>query len=265
MITYNVTSLICKTFNMTRYSGTFSATTSNASNSTNTTSTAAATTPVIFYKYVDNYSLQTASLVYHWPFNGNMNDIVSGANGFGAVNYAYTYDRLQAPYSALYLNSGYVRLPALGYITGDFTLAAWVYVYTSVEGARLIEFNSPLATDWLTFHLSYSGNLAFSLCSPTSPQSYSSTPVINSGVAIPLNSWHHVAYTVASAAANVYLDGVLKKTTTAYQPRYFTRSTSFIGASNYTSATPNAVIDDLKIFNQAFGLTDILRVLNSYY
>jgi len=67
-------------------------------------------------------------LFYYWPFDSNLNDVISGANLFGGSNYSFTLDRFNSSNAALSLINGYLLLPQGIYFNGDYTLTVWIRI-----------------------------------------------------------------------------------------------------------------------------------------
>ena len=66
-----------------------------------------------------------AYLNYYWPLNNNYNDIVSGATLTNPTQVSFSFDRLNRANSALYLNKGFMNVPAI-YLNTDYTISAWI-------------------------------------------------------------------------------------------------------------------------------------------
>jgi hypothetical protein len=99
-------------------------------------------------------------------------------------------------------------LPQLGLYSTNFTVEAWIYItaYTAGQGGVIITGYHLGGNQTTTFILSVSATGALIVSDAGS--------VI--GNTVPLNSWHHVAFTYTSSSTTVqlYLDGVSQGTST---------------------------------------------------
>ncbi len=72
--------------------------------------------------------------------------------------------------------------------------------------------------------------------------------------------------TLTGNILNIYIDGVSRGSGTASLPRAVTRTTAYIGRSNWSGdGLAVAYVDDLKIFNRSLTDFELQRVMNSYY
>ena len=118
---------------------------------------------VILEKFNKDFSSVNAFLTNHWPFNNNFNDIISGANIFNGINYAFTKDRLNSDLSAVYLNNGYLQVPAGIYFNGDLTISLWIKIFQYTSNCRILEFalSSGISTE--TVFMGISGKVFYLL------------------------------------------------------------------------------------------------------
>ena len=121
MLSYKINT--CKLFNTVRYSLTIST-----------------TGPFLFEKFSPDFSLINAYLTNHWPFNNNLNDIISGANLYGGLGNSFATDRLNQQLSAIYLNNQYLQVPSGIYFKTDFTVSVWVKTFRLANWDRIIDF-----------------------------------------------------------------------------------------------------------------------------
>ena len=108
---------------------------------------------VLLTKYIDDMSSINANLINHWPFNNNLNDIIGGSHMINGINYVFSTDRLNTPYSAVYLNDGYIQIPDGIYFNGDFTISVWVKIHTHRYCSRIVDFGGTARTDNVCFGL----------------------------------------------------------------------------------------------------------------
>jgi hypothetical protein len=111
--------------------------------------------------------------------------------------------------------------------TGDYTLEWWHY---------------QTASGWvLVYDQNYDGDQGLSIWIDPN---LAIAPYVNGGTAdstssnaISLNTWHHIAVVRSGSAVNIYVDGVLKKTSTILAVNIGTMSQPFSIASTYTNNT----------------------------
>ena len=210
---------------------------------------------------------ESRNLQHHWPFNGNLNDIVSGANLIGASNAGFITDRRGSSSSALNLNNGYLTAPAARYFTGNFTISMWLKPQTQTSAGnyhRLIDFSNGDAKDSIMFCLL--NNLTpRPLIAVMNNGGVSSFPISNT--LVQTNVWSHLAATLQGTLATLYLNGEVVAQGAQQVPNNVVRRQNFIGRGvNPTSGrTLLTDLDDLRIFNRSLSQAEIQKVLNSYY
>jgi hypothetical protein len=80
----------------------------------------------------------------------NLTDVIGGAYLFGGSNYSFVPDRFCSLNSAIYLNKGYLQVPAGVYFSGDFTLTAWIYLKSYQSYSRIFDFGNGEGKDNFT-------------------------------------------------------------------------------------------------------------------
>jgi hypothetical protein len=213
--------------------------------------------PYLFEKTVPNYSPIDAYLTNYWPFNNNLNDIVSEANINTGSGYGFGTDRLNSQNSALNLAPGYLQLPAGVYFKGDFTISLWVNPTQISNYGRIIDCgNGPGSYNILIALMPY-------ICScNTGCQN-----IHANNNPLTLGKWQHLAYTIKGSSAILYLNGNVVAQGVQNAPISVTRSKCYIGRSNWGAdpQTINVLLDDFKIFNVSLTQSQIIGLINSYY
>ena len=144
----------------------------------------------------------------------SLSDIVGGANLYNGVSYSFTTDRFGNANSAIYLNNGYLQVPPGVYFSGDFTVTAWIYLYTSASTSRIFDFASSSSNN----HVWFTTNLQTCILNG------GTWSCINSGASILQNVWYHVAFVLSGTTRYVYLNGDLLDSGTLYVPNSVTRN-----------------------------------------
>lgn len=92
------------------------------------------------------------------------------------------------------------------------------------------------------------------------------TQSLVSNTALPNTKWHNIAVTYGANTLNIFIDGVLDKTTTISIPPASTTSTFSIGAQYINKLTINNLwkgdIDELRMWNRVVSPTEIRFVMN---
>ena len=200
---------------------------------------------------------QTDSLIAYYPFNGNCNDTMGNHNGTTSLNgISYTTGINNASNSAIKiteLNDGYVNLgndSALQFKNeGQYTLSLWVKMSTS-SSYRAILVKASEYDHWdygITANsgLPYTGKGLMDL--------YASS-YINDG------EWHHLVASYDNGHHKLYVNGVLE----VDQPNKSINESSgnlILGVKGDAfSNNYDGDVDELKIFNKALDITDIVNL-----
>jgi hypothetical protein len=221
----------------------------------------------LFEKKIQNYnSSLTDYLTYYWPFNNGLTDIVSGIKliGGSTTGKSFSDDRMNKDFSALYLQNAYYNLPTGIYLYGNCTVTIWVKLETITLWSNFLVIGTSGGIDsantiWLGFSYSDSGKPFIRACN-----SYTISPV-----ALKTKKWYHIAYTYLGKTTTIYINGKQAvQNPSDCSAANVIRSYNNIGAYNDAGVInhhPNAVIDDLKMFNKTLSETEILKEIKSYY
>lgn len=202
-----------------------------------------------WYYWVVNYD---SSLTNYWPINNDLIDLIGGAT-FTSTTPGWSLNRFNTSGGASRVNSvsNYLKLPSGVYFTGDMTFMGWVYMFTCSGYMRYLDCG--VGTSY-TVMLSLSGSVCY--------------PYINFGSNKPVSvswstgKWHHAAMTVSGTTAQFYMNGVSSLTTSVTPPANVTRTSCYIGKSNWNDPYANASFDEIKIYNRALSAAEILADLN---
>jgi hypothetical protein len=160
----------------------------------------------------------------------NLSDPVGGADLYNGLSYSFTTDRFGNANSAIYFNSGYLQVPPGIYFAGDFTVTAWIYLYSYESFSRIFDFASSVSSDnvllgmydttsALTANILNGGS--YSTLEGDSYVYYYSGPTL-----IQLNAWYHVAFVLSGTTGNLYLNGILLRSGTLFVPNRVTRDSN---------------------------------------
>jgi hypothetical protein len=216
--------------------------------------------PCLFEKVIPNYSSINAYLTNYWPFNNNLNDVISGLNLYGGSGGSFTSDRLNQQSSALLLNPGYLLFPPSIYFKGDMTISVWVKPNSVIGFARVIDCGNGASLNNLI--LSLKGQSGPYICSCNT-----GCVNIHSVKQLQVGKWYHFAYTIEGTLAKLYVNGNIWAQGTQGSPISVTRSKCYLGRSNWNADPQSiyALVDDLKFFNKSLTETEVKKVMNNYY
>jgi hypothetical protein len=184
----------------------------------------------------------------------NLSDVVGGANLFGGSNYSFTNDRFCSPNSAIYFNHGYLQVPTGVYFSGNFTMMAWIYLKTYQFWTRIFDFGNGPVSD----------NIYLSMIETTSNMQAciyegSSYALINPPSVINLNNWYFISFVLSRTTGYIYVNGNLVANGTLNIPNNITRTSNYIGKSNWDAPSADAIYDEFKIYQVALSSDDIMN------
>jgi autotransporter-associated beta strand protein len=170
----------------------------------------------------------------------------------------------------------FVTLPA-GITTNltDFTIATWVYLNgTQGYWSRLFDFGAGVTNSagWPMRYMflcpsAGSINFTISVGSDQVENGYSPAQSVTTASVLPINSWHHVAVTLAGTTCSIYVDGVLagSGTITITPSQLGTTTQNCIGRSQWTS-DPYLIgrVDDFRIYNGALSAAQLAALVAAY-
>jgi signal transduction histidine kinase len=214
-----------------------------------------------------------SNLVAYWRFNESAGPVATDATVHGHSGALVNGPTWVAscvppvPGAALSLNDAgrtnqYLTVPAGVWFDREFTIEAWVYQRSYQFSSCLLDFGNGSAGDNLVAFLS------FEITGLPVLAGYNgefSTNIQRSSVwsrkKIPLHTWTHVAFTrETNGVGRIYLDGAPVAMGALYAPRAVQRTNNFIGRSNWPyRAGPDAIIDDVRLWNVARSAEDIRR------
>jgi hypothetical protein len=181
---------------------------------------------------------------------------------YSCVNTQLAPDRFNNPQSALYLNTGYCKVPPGVYFNGgSFTISAWVHQVQASACSRLLDFANDACSDFTGVGLScYNGQCpAFSIWRGTS-----SPGDLIATCSIPLTVWAHLAVAYDGTNAYFYINGTLCGSKAFLPPNNVVRQNCFIGRSCWYPNQPdvNAIYDNIKIYNRSLTSQEIAQDMN---
>jgi hypothetical protein len=182
-------------------------------------------------------------LTNSWSMS-NLTDEIGGADLYNGLNYSFTCDRYNEPNSSVYLDDGYLQIPAGNYFLYDFTITAWVYIISYTYNSIIFDFGNLNNTDSI-FTFIADGTYA----SISNPKGSNSTIY---AFLIRLRQWYHIAFVLYRYRGYLYINGVLVSNGTITIPSIVLRESNFFGRSNQINSNRiNAILDDIKLYRGA--------------
>ena len=139
-----------------------------------------------------------------------------------------------------------------------FTTSVWVNAKSKTNWARVFDFSvSGGNTHNIIFAIFRDATSA-----PAFRIYSGSYTTLSSNTNMVLNQWIHLAVTFDGSLASFYYNGKLSGSSTQNQPSNLTRSTNYIGKSNWAQdALANAVYDELRIYNRVLTQNEIYSLM----
>ena len=138
-----------------------------------------------------------------------------------------------------------------------FTLEGWVKlrslssaatVIGQMNGGRVLPFESYVNTD---------GTVSFEVGNATENSKLTSSSKLQ------LNKWHHLAFVYASNTMKIFIDGAEKATGSAVVPASDIVNNFIIGNRSDFNRPLNGLIDEVRVWNKARTVQEILSSMNS--
>ena len=171
-------------------------------------------------------------------------------------------DRRGRANSAVYVNSGYAYIDANSVsFVGDYTVAAWVAVQTSVGCSKILNCGvNPGNT--LVWSLNWCNGLGHSIeifsGGGKIVEVWDSPNLAGLG-------WVHIAITQSGTTAYVYRNGVNMASGSQYSPNVPAGYGScWFGRSLWGDGSINSYVDDLWFFSRYLSSSEITTVMNYY-
>ena len=156
--------------------------------------------------------------------------------------------------TAVKLNGGeYINLPT-GIVSGlsDFTVSAWVNPASDDTWARVFDFGTGTTVNmFLTVNAGGAG-LRFAITTGGG----GAEQRLTGGGQLPLNTWSHVAVTLAGTTGTLYLNGTAVATNpnmTLPPSALGNTNQNWIGRSQYPDPMLNAAVDDFNLYDLALS------------
>jgi hypothetical protein len=150
----------------------------------------------------------------------------------------------------------HIELPA-GVVSGlaDFTIAAWINPVTTTTWSRIFDIGTGTSVYmFLTVSAGAGPRFAITTAGNGAEQQ------LNSTSPLPLDSWSHIAVTLAGDTGTLFINGVAVATNTAmtHRPAELGSTTrSWIGRSQFADPFLNATVDDFHVYDHALSAAEV--------
>jgi hypothetical protein len=173
------------------------------------------------------------------------------------LNVGFSTDRFNNSNSSLSLTYGYCELPTGIYLSGDYSIMAWVRVKQNIPNAKLFDCGNSRNDD-LEVSLSSGAQLGSPYIAYTG-QGWG-TPDYTSSTQLPLDEWHYLAAIAQGNTLLLYIDAnLVVNGSLPFQANGVSRVDCYVGRCNWYPGQADAYadFDDLRIFNRALSQNEI--------
>jgi Concanavalin A-like lectin/glucanases superfamily/F5/8 type C domain/NPCBM-associated, NEW3 domain of alpha-galactosidase/Trehalase len=155
----------------------------------------------------------------------------------------------------------YVNLPD-GIVSSlhDFTVSTWVKPAANPQWSRVFDFGSG-TNSYMFLSLSNGSGLRFAITTDGG----NNEQRLDTPSALPLNTWSHVAVTLAGTTATIWVNGmaVVTRNDVTLAPVDLGHTTQdYIGKSQYNDPYADATFDDFQIYDHALTPSQIADLAN---
>lgn len=195
-------------------------------------------------------------IVAHYQFESNTLDSTKNLN-HSAIFGGTSFVEGKVGSKAISLNgtNAFVKLPANFANQKEITIATWVYWNGSTNGQRIFDFGNGQNEYMYLSPKVVLGGLRFAIKSGGSEQQLNAP-------ALPTGKWSHLAVTLGSAGAGLYINGeiVAASNTIKIIPLDFKPVLNYIGRSQSNYPLLNGKVDDFRVYNYALSASEIIGI-----
>lgn len=194
-------------------------------------------------------------MVAHLQFDGNTMDSTINLNhsaSYGTIS--YTTGKVGS--QAISLNgTSTLQLPATVANYKELTIATWVYWNGITSWQRIFDFGNDQTQYMFLTPKTGTGQMRFTIKNGGTEQTLNTT-------VMPYVKWTHVAVTLNSTGAHMYVNGLLAAESSAITINSldFKPVQNYIGRSQFSDPLFNGNIDDFRVYNYALSATEIAQI-----
>jgi Fibronectin type 3 domain-containing protein len=194
-------------------------------------------------------------MVAHLQFDGNTMDSTINMNhgaAYGSVSFAAA--KIGSGSASLNGATSFIQLSPYLANQKEITISVWVYWKGGAAWQRIFDFGND-QTQYMFLTPSSSSGMRFAIKNGGAEQ------VLNTTI-LPTYKWTHVAVTLSSSGASMYINGVLATSSTAVtiSPLDFKPILNYIGRSQFSDPLLNGNIDDFRVYNYALSASEVAQL-----
>ncbi len=202
----------------------------------------------------------------HWKFNETSGttavDSIAARNGTLNAGASFTPGKFSNSV-ALNGSGSFVSLPSgvVSSLSGNFSIAAWVYVNANGTWARVFDFGTGTTAYMFLAPVSGGNTVRYAITtSAGGGEQRIDGPILSAG------AWHHVAVTVSGNTGILFVNGVGVGTNASMtlKPSSLGSTTlNYIGKSQFPDPYFNGRVDDFRIYSVALSSAQVVALANS--
>ncbi len=213
--------------------------------------------------------IPTNGLVRHYTFSGNANDNVNSQHGT-VIGATLTADRFGNPNSAYFFDgvNDYIDLPLSGLLLNEYTYSVWVLA-SSLPSSN--SFANVLSVGTSRNANPQGGDQSIALRNNPSFDGWGTTVYLDpnsqlitfEGIPATLLEWFHITLTMSNNVSKLYINCNLVSTDnslTPVSPFYGNTPEAKIGTRQTNTNFFHGNIDDVRIYNRALSINEILTL-----
>jgi len=204
---------------------------------------------------VSSTVLNNKDLIVHLEFDNTTMDSTINLNHSAYYGTATYVDGKEGKAVSLNGTTSFVQLPPTIANSNEITIAAWVYWNGTTTGQRIFDFGNS-STEYMNLTPKVVlGGLRFAIKNGGTEQ------VLNAP-ALTTGKWSHVAVTLGTSGASMYVNGLQVATSTSItiNPMNFKPVLNYIGRSQSTYPLFNGNIDDFRVYNYALSANEVAQI-----
>lgn len=235
------------------------------------------TTQIIMFAKKEAYKPLYDGELFYMPFNGDFAELVSVTNGSQVGSPRFAGESVMGPNAFAGAADSYVSFPTAGLLGEELSATFWYKLNAIPDRAGILvigpeDTENPDAQNNRTsgfrfFRENASGNQRFKL----NVGNGTADAWVDGGAAADLapgSDWVHMAFTISASAARVYIDGTLVAETAITGVDWTGCDLLSIGSgaprfSGWGHLSDLSFIDELRIFNKALTIEEILEIQNA--
>lgn len=195
-------------------------------------------------------------MVARFTFDGNTLDSTINLNhsaSYGGTS--FVTGKVGTKAIALNGTNAFLQLPANLANQQEISIATWVYWNGGAMWQRIFDFGSSETENMYLTSRSGSGLLRFAIMNNGAEQGIDG-PVMSAG------KWVHVAVTLGTSGARMYVDGekVAEFSTVTIRPVDFKPMLNYIGRSQKSYPLFNGYIDDFRVYNYELPASEVAQL-----